>query len=72
MNFPASSPFRRFVNHQWFVAIVGGLLVTLVTLALGAGCTYLKTRVDNPAPQETITSTTGVPQPQAPPHSPQK
>lgn len=71
MNFPASSPFRRFVNHQWFVAIVGGLLVTLVTLALGAGCTYLKTRVDNPL-RRRQSRRLPVPQPQAPPHSPQK
>lgn len=72
MNFPASSPFRRLVNHQWFVAIVGGLLVTLLWLALGAGCTYLKTRVDTPAPAEKTTSTTAVPQPQAPLPAPEK
>lgn len=46
---------KRLVNHQWFVAIAGGLLVTLIGWAIVAGVNRLNASEDVPAGQLTTT-----------------
>jgi hypothetical protein len=56
---PVTAPSlgRRFMNHQWFVAIAGGLLVSLLVWAAAAGCHHLRSNDDH-TPQVSTTTIT--------------